>query len=96
MAMWPSGLTVVMQNDRFVGWSASAPRDGTRKSALATMAGVGVGSTRHELESAYTAKTQATTLGQEFAAGGLFGVLDGKAPTAHITAMWAGTSCNFR
>jgi hypothetical protein len=34
-------------------------------------------------------------LGQKFAAGGLFGVLDGKAPTARINAIWADTSCNF-
>lgn len=96
MAMWPSGLTVVMQHDRFVGWSASARRDGKRTSALSTMAGVGPGSMRRELEAAYAARTQETTLGQEFSAAGLLGVLDGKAPTARINAMWAGTSCNFR
>ncbi|WP_133479770.1 hypothetical protein [Cognatilysobacter segetis] len=96
MATWPGGLTLVMQDDRFVGWGASARTAAPGTGRLATMAGVGPGSTRRELESAYAVKIEETTLGQEFAAGGLFGVLDGDAPTARIDAMWAGVSCNFR
>lgn len=97
MASWPSGLTLLMQDDRFVGWGASAGTDaGQAGSALATIAGVGPGSTRGELDAAYAAKVEETTLGQEFAAGDLFGVLDGSGPTARIEVMWAGTSCNFR
>jgi hypothetical protein len=45
---------------------------------------------------AYAADIRATSLGQEFAAGDLFGVLDGTGPSARVTALWAGTSCNFR
>jgi hypothetical protein len=46
--------------------------------------------------SAYVADIRKTTLGQEFAAGKLFGVLDGSTPSARITALWGGTGCNFR
>ena len=97
MATWQDGLTVMAQHGRFVGWSVSrgaagaADRDGP-----ATMAGIGLGSMRRELEAAYTADIRTTTLGQEFAAGDLFGVLDGSGPSARITALWGGTSCNFR
>lgn len=93
MATWPNGLTLVSQDGRFVGWSVGPGAGGH---ALATMAGVGIGSTRAELESAYTAEISETTLGTEFLAGGLSGVLEGTGATAPITALWAGTNCVFR
>lgn len=96
MASWPNGLTLVLQDGRFVGWSASPQAADARGEPLATMAGVGPGRTRRELESAYAARIEETTLGTEFEAGGLSGVLDGRAPDARIDAMWAGTSCVFR
>lgn len=60
------------------------------------MAGLGIDGTRRELEAACTAEIRGPTLGQEFAAGGVFGVLGGAGPAARINAMWAGASCNFR
>jgi hypothetical protein len=39
---------------------------------------------------------QESTLGHEFDAGGLFGVLDGSSPGARIDVLWAGASCTFR
>jgi hypothetical protein len=97
MATWPDGLTVVAQHGRFVGWSVSRGAAGAAgRDGPATMAGIGLGSTRRELESAYAADIHKTTLGQEFAAGNLFGLLDGSGPSARITALWGGTSCNFR
>jgi len=96
IATWQDGLTVMTQHGQFVGWSLSrgaADADGARP---ATMAGIGLGSTRRVLEAAYTTEVHKTTLGQEFTAGNLFGVLDGRAPSARITALWGGTSCNFR
>ena len=86
----------MLQDGRFVGWSASPQAADARGEPLATMAGVGPGRTRRELESAYAARIEETTLGTEFEAGGLSGVLDGRAPDARIDAMWAGTSCVFR
>ena len=53
-------------------------------------------STRAELESAYKAEVAESTLGTEFAAGELFGILDGTGPEAKITHLWGGTSCNMR
>jgi hypothetical protein len=96
MATWQDGLTVMAQHGRFVGWSVSrGPADADR-GGPATMAGIGLGSTRRELEAAYTADIHTTTLGEEFAAGNVFGVLDASGPSARITVLWGGTSCNFR
>ena len=96
MATWPDGLTLMAQDGRFVGWSLSRGTADAATDGPSTMAGIGLGSTRRELESAYVADIRKTTLGQEFAAGKLFGVLDGNSPSARITALWGGTGCNFR
>jgi hypothetical protein len=92
-ARWEDGLNLVLQEDRFVGWSVNAPAG---RSSLKTMSGVGLGSTRRELEDAYAVKVETTTLGQEFSAGGLTGILASPAPDARVTDLWAGTSCVFR
>lgn len=96
MATWPDGLTLVSQGGTFRGWSLN-PRSGTDASARpTTMAGIGLGSTRVELDAAYNATITPSSLGTEFAAGGLYGVLDSASAPARITALWAGTSCVFR
>lgn len=92
-ATFADGLTINIQHDRFVGWSA---RVSTTARALTTMSGIGVGSTRAALDAAYSAEVSATTLGEEFWAGGLAGVLDGPTAAARITDMWAGTTCLAR
>lgn len=89
---WPDGLKLYFQRDKFVGWAV----DGRGKGALATAAGIGPGSSRTALSDAYAATFSTTTLGTEFAAGGLFGLLDGPGASATISDMWAGVSCNFR
>ena len=91
-ARWDDGLTLYFQGDKFLGWALGG--DDTRK--VTTAAGIGLGSTRAELESAYNAKVQESTLGTEFAAGELFGILDGTGANAKITHLWGGTSCNMR
>ena len=91
-ANWPDGLGLFFQDDKFAGWNT----DERGKSAIATASGIGPSSTRSELETAYKAEFSQTTLGTEFAAGGLYGILDGSAKSAQITNMWAGVSCNFR
>lgn len=96
MATWPDGFTLVSQGGTFRGWSLN-PRNGTDASARpATMAGLGLGSTRAELDDAYDATITSSSLGTEFAAGGLYGVLGSARADAQITALWAGTSCVFR
>lgn len=96
MTSWQDGLTVMSQDGRFVGWSVMRAAADAGNGSLATMAGIGVGSTRRELEAAYAAEIRETTLGQEFSAGDVFGLLDGTGQSARISAMWAGASCNFR
>lgn len=91
-ASWPDGLTLYAQGGKFVGWAV----DGRGAGAIGTAASIGPGSTRAQLEDAYAASFSQTTLGTEFAAGGIFGLLDGAGAGAKITNMWAGVSCNFR
>lgn len=90
-ATWENGLTTWFVRDGFVGWSV--PNAG---SPLTTASGVGVGSTRAELESAYVAEIRTSTLGVEFAAGGLAGLLESRQPSARITNLWAGQVCVAR
>jgi hypothetical protein len=91
-ASWPSGPTLYFQDGKFVGWAVGGPS----RDALATAAGIRIGSTRAELESVYAAKVFESSLGTEFEAGTLFGTLDGEGAKAKITNLWAGTSCNMR
>jgi hypothetical protein len=95
IAMWPDGLSLLGQKDRFVGWAVNRAHNAGGP-APATMSGIGIGSTRAQLESAYVIQVQQTTLGTEFSAGALQGVLASPRPDARITALWAGTSCVFR
>ncbi|UUL84016.1 hypothetical protein [Sphingomonas qomolangmaensis] len=92
VASWPDGLSLLFQDGRFAGWSL-----GTRGvGGIATAAGIGPGSTRAELDAAYSATVSQTSLGSEFSAGELHGVLDGNSAGARITDMWAGVSCVAR
>ena len=93
IAEFPNGLSLLFQEGRFVGWSI----DGRTGNRLATTAGIGTGSTRAELDAAYPGATiEESTLGQEFGADGIGGLLDGAGPDARVTALWAGTTCMFR
>ena len=100
MATWENGLTLLFQEEKqewlFVGWAANQPKKPDLK--LITMAGIGVGSTRQEMESVYVIKVSKTSLGYEFATKSkdLFGIFDGATKNAKITNMWSGVSCNFR
>ncbi|WP_373489259.1 hypothetical protein [Blastomonas sp.] len=63
---------------------------------LTTATGIGIGSTREALTKAYNAKIEQTTLGTEFNAAGLSGILDGTGPKAKVTNLWSGVNCVFR
>lgn len=92
-ATWPDGLSLVFQNNRFAGWGLDRRAAG----ALATANGVGPGTDREVLADSFgTVTFRQTSLGTEFAAGGVFGVLDGAGARATITDMWAGVSCVAR
>jgi hypothetical protein len=91
-AVWADGITLYFQEGRFAGWALDERAEG----AHSTASGIGPGSTRAELDAAYDAKVSESSLGTEFTAGGLSGVLNGKGSKAKITNMWAGVSCVFR
>lgn len=92
ITQWPHGLVLHAANDEFIGWSVGRDADAT----LATMAGVGIGSPRRELEAAYKVEVFESSLGTEFSTGNLFGILASPEPDAEIEYLWAGTVCNFR
>jgi hypothetical protein len=91
-ATWPDGLGLFFQDGKFAGWNVNE----RSKGAITTASGIGPGRSRADLEGAYAAEISESTLGTEFAAGELFGLLDGKGQAAKITYMWGGVSCNFR
>ena len=106
MATWNNGLTIVFVKKEsksktaetewyFAGWFLSGNSANIPK--IATMAGISIGSTRAEMESAYVIKVSKTSLGHEFStSSGLFGIFDGPDKQAKITNLWSGVSCNFR
>jgi hypothetical protein len=100
-ATWKNGLTLLFKEKKnnewlFVGWAANQTKNTELK--LKTMAGIGVGSTRKEMESAYVIKITKTSLGYEFSSktDDFFGILDGADENAKIINLWSGLSCNFR
>lgn len=92
-ANWADGLSLVFQRDRFIGWSL----DGRAAGAISTAGSIGPGSTREALDRTYgNVEVRKTSLGDEFSAGGFFGLLDGANATSKITNMWAGVNCVAR
>lgn len=106
MASWSNGLTLVFQQTAsdtaklksdwtFAGWYMGIGSDPAQK--VSTMAGIGIGSTRAEMESAYVIAVSKTSLGYEFStSSGLYGIFDGNEKEAKISNLWSGISCNFR
>lgn len=89
-ARWNGALSAWFGDEGFSGWSLP---DG---SALATVSGLRLGSPRSELALAYSAEVMPSSLGTEFVAGTLGGVLDTDAPDAVVTHLWAGDTCIAR
>jgi len=90
-ARWPGGLQAWFRDGKFSGWSV-----GPDSVALSTAGGLHPGSTRAELDAAVRATRVPSTLGVEFSAGALGGLLDGTGPTARVSQLWAGTTCLAR
>lgn len=93
-ASWPDGLTLQFNQGRFAGWNVDGRSKGANK--LTTIAGIGTGSTRTQLNKAYTVKVSQSSLGTEFLAGGFGGFLSGNRPSDRVTGLWGGTTCFFR
>jgi hypothetical protein len=93
ITLWPNGMALHAADGDFIGWGV---RPDTESANLTTMAGIGIGSTRTELEAAYTIEVFDSSIGTEFFAGEMGGLLTADAPDAEITHLWAGTTCIFR
>jgi hypothetical protein len=93
-ANWGNGLTLWFNQGVFAGWIVDGRNPGAK--TLTTLAGIGTGSTRTQLNKAYTVKVQQTSLGTEFTAGTMGGILTGTKPTDKISSLWSGTTCLFR
>lgn len=100
-ATWDNGLTLLFQEKKknqwqFAGWAANTPKNNETK--LTTIANIGIGTARKELESAYVVTVSKTSLGYEFSTKSedLFGIINGGNENSKITNMWSGVSCNFR
>ncbi|MDB5468500.1 MAG: hypothetical protein JWR84_60 [Caulobacter sp.] len=90
---WSNDLDALFLDGKFAGWSAG--RDSGGK--VTTMDGVGVGSTRQQLTAAFAdLKVEESTLGIEFSAGDISGILDKDGPAGKVQVIWGGTSCVFR
>ena len=90
-ATWSPGFSVWFLDGTFVGWGL---RDDGQP--LTTMAGIGIGSSRAELESAYVIDVYESSLGVEFNAGALAGLMDGEGAGSLISHLWAGNTCIAR
>lgn len=90
---WSNDLDALFLDGKFAGWSAGSDSGGK----VTTMDGIGVGSTRQQLTASFgDLKVEETTLGIEFSAGDISGILDKDGPAGKVAAIWGGTSCVFR
>ena len=86
------GLQVLLEDGRFAGWFLTG--SGGR---VTTGVGLGPGSTLAELRADLTPlEVTQTTLGTEWNAGSLSGLLDGSTDDSRVTSMWAGRTCLLR
>lgn len=90
--IWPDGLAAWFARGKFVGWSVAKAG-----SNLSTMGGLRLGATRAEVENGATvAKIAPSSLGEEFTAGDIGGLLDSRRADAKVTNLWAGSVCIAR
>lgn len=86
------GLSLSFQDGKFVGWDL----DGREKGTYTTAAGIGIGSTLKQIRDVMTVTVEESTLGIEFAAGELSGLLTSDKADGKVTNLWAGSVCQFR
>lgn len=87
-ARWEGQLTAWFQDGRFAGWDS--------KGKLRTAASIGIGSRRGDLARLQQLRVEESTLGTEFEADGIGGILESKAQDASVTNLWGGSTCMFR
>lgn len=87
-AAWKGDITAWFLDGRFAGWD--------NKGGLTTIEGIKVGSSRAEVATLPGFEVEESTLGTEFRAGGLSGILASRASDAKVTHIWGGATCVFR
>lgn len=88
---YAAGMQLSFQDSAFVGWFAR------QNSRQRTAAGIGPGSTLAQLRAAYPAtKVEETSLGWEFDAGELYGIVTDTTAAGAVEVVFAGINCIFR
>jgi hypothetical protein len=86
---WEGVLTLwFSEEEGFVGWES--------RGKLATARGIAIGSPRAALRALKGVEVAQTSLGTEFTAGELDGLLASRAANAKVQALWSGSTCVFR
>lgn len=86
---WEGLLTLwFSEEEGFVGWES--------RGRLATAQGIAIGSPRAALRALKGVQVAQTSLGTEFTAGELDGLLASRAANAKVQALWSGSTCVFR
>ena len=86
-------LSLLAQEGKFAGWTLDSRG---KPPPIATDKGVRIGSTRESLERSYRPQIFESSLGVEFTAGELGGLIEGSGPGAKVTHLWAGANCIMR
>ena len=86
---FPGELTLIYRADRLAGWHLAAGEGPT----LSTTSGIGIGTSRAELDAALDVTTEPTPGGERFAAGDLRGVLSAAGADGVVTELGAGVRC---
>lgn len=81
-------LQLTFQDDTFVGWTINGA-----ESPLRTGKGIGIGSTRQDLDAAYKILVEDSSLGILWGVDDLVGLLDQDGIEGLVTGIWAGTVC---
>jgi len=89
---YKGGLTLYFQDGKFGGWAV----DGRDGGSYATGNGIGIGSTLKEMQAAGEVNVEESSIGHEFTAGGVSGLLSANGPAGKVTDLWAGLDCIMR
>ena len=92
VANYRGGLGLYFQEGKFAGWDLDGREDG----GFTTGAGIGIGATRQALEAAGPVTVEDSTLGIEFQAGTMSGLLSSGDTKGKVTNLWAGMTCIAR
>ncbi|RYD59868.1 MAG: hypothetical protein EOP60_01100 [Sphingomonadales bacterium] len=91
-ATFRDGLSLYFQEGKFAGWDL----DGRENGKFATGDGIGIGTTRKQLEANGPVTVEESSIGQEFMLGEMSGLLTSAAADGKVTNLWAGVTCIAR